>query len=319
MSLSVRSLPAHRFDQWRAAAGARLQERLAASCAPDTDDGGECAQSRIRSWLPDGAQTAGTTVLLVSDGQDEGWMWLALDGDKLVVRDLVRPEGAGAEDDDELFRHIDATADREGAARIVVPLFGEDSSLRSLIEGRGFRVVSVQMRLQPVPASASAGSTGLRLTPMSADRFPRFIADSAAGFAAELLASGRYDAAGATAEAQRQVAQELPQGLDTAGQLLFTAAAHGEEVGLLWLAVRQQRNGRHVFVQNVEVAPSSRGRGYGRELMRAVEDRARRIGATSIGLHVFGSNTVAVRLYESLGYRRVDEVLLLDRAPTPGE
>ena len=54
-----------------------------------------------------------------------------------------------------------------------------------------------------------------------------------------------------------------------------------------------------------------RDRGYGRDLMLAAEHEAARLGADSIGLHVFGFNTSAITLYESLGYRRVEERFLL--------
>ena len=36
--------------------------------------------------------------------------------------------------------------------------------------------------------------------------------------------------------------------------------------------------------------------------MRSLEDEVRRLGDSSIGLHVFGHNAPARRLYEKLGY-----------------
>lgn len=46
--------------------------------------------------------------------------------------------------------------------------------------------------------------------------------------------------------------------------------------------------------------------------MHAAEREARLLGADSIGLHVFGFNAGAAQLYESLGYRRVEETFLLE-------
>ena len=45
-----------------------------------------------------------------------------------------------------------------------------------------------------------------------------------------------------------------------------------------------------------------RGRGYGREAMLLAEQLARREGALTLGLNVFGHNQVARTLYSSLGY-----------------
>jgi len=45
-----------------------------------------------------------------------------------------------------------------------------------------------------------------------------------------------------------------------------------------------------------------RGRGYGRSIMLLLEEKAREMGLKSLGLHVFGSNQVARRLYEAVGY-----------------
>ena len=45
-----------------------------------------------------------------------------------------------------------------------------------------------------------------------------------------------------------------------------------------------------------------RGKGYGRALLRAAERETARHGVRTIGLNVFGPNTVARNLYESAGY-----------------
>ena len=47
---------------------------------------------------------------------------------------------------------------------------------------------------------------------------------------------------------------------------------------------------------------SARGRGFGREALRLVEEQARSRGMTRIDLNVFGGNAVARSLYASEGY-----------------
>ena len=56
------------------------------------------------------------------------------------------------------------------------------------------------------------------------------------------------------------------------------------------------------WVYDVEVDEQARGRGLGRRLMELAEVEVARLGGTSIGLSVFGTNSRARRLYESLGY-----------------
>ena len=57
------------------------------------------------------------------------------------------------------------------------------------------------------------------------------------------------------------------------------------------------------FVFDVEIDEAHRGRGLGREAMRLAEEWTRARGGTRVGLNVFGPNTVARTLYDSLGYR----------------
>jgi ribosomal protein S18 acetylase RimI-like enzyme len=90
----------------------------------------------------------------------------------------------------------------------------------------------------------------------------------------------------------------LPQGLQSPGHHLLQ---EGQRIGLLWLFV--DADARPAFVYYVEVDPAMRGQGLGRAVMAAGELYATERGATSIGLHVFGHNLVARRLYDQLGYQ----------------
>ncbi|MDF2510006.1 MAG: family N-acetyltransferase [Microbacterium sp.] len=197
-----------------------------------------------------------------------------------------------------------------GATQISAPLFPQDAAGHALLGGRGFVVASIQMVLEPLPSRDVAAH--VVVAPMTEERFPRFVTDSEEGFAHDLVASGRFTAEEAAAESHRQLMEELPLGLDTEGQRFYTAAVDGVEVGILWLGMRERDGRPHAFVLDVEVAADQRRKGYGRELMHAAEREARRLGADSIGLHVFGFNSAAVELYEGLGYRRTEESLLRD-------
>ncbi|MFB8189474.1 GNAT family N-acetyltransferase [Microbacterium sp. NPDC055988] len=310
MPVHLKPLPAGRFDEWRAAARQRLIDGNRASGRRIGDDAIAFADEYFDELLPYGAATPAARVMrIVDEGQRElGTLWLVLAGTKLFLLDLaVEAELTGTQND-ELVARIVTIARDMGATQISAPVFPPAAASRALVDGRGFTVASIQMVLEPLPLREV--SPHVVVAPMPEERFPRFLAASEEGFAQDLVESGRYSPEEAAAESHRQLVEELPDGLATPGQEFFTAAVDGVEVGILWLGMRERDGRAHAFVLDIEVAADQRRRGYGRELMHAAEREARRLGADSIGLHVFGFNSAAVELYESLGYRRTEESLL---------
>ncbi len=123
-------------------------------------------------------------------------------------------------------------------------------------------------------------------------------------YAGAHVAAGNWTAEAAESRAAEQTGQLLPQGVDTPGVLMLVAETpEGMGVGHLWLALeREAGNGGGAWIYDIEIVPEQRGRGYGRALLGAAEERAARHGADSIGLNVFGTNLVARDLYQSAGY-----------------
>ena len=68
-------------------------------------------------------------------------------------------------------------------------------------------------------------------------------------------------------------------------------------------------------VRLLAVMPVVRGQGVGTALMDECERRARRVGATMLGLHTMEMMQVAVGMYERRGFERVPE---LDFCPAQG-
>jgi ribosomal protein S18 acetylase RimI-like enzyme len=85
----------------------------------------------------------------------------------------------------------------------------------------------------------------------------------------------------------------------------------GERCGRLWLAEREgMGGGPRLFVYDVQIDGHARGRGLGRAAMQLAEQAARERGLDRVELNVFGGNTVARKVYRSLGY---DEVAVFMR------
>lgn len=116
--------------------------------------------------------------------------------------------------------------------------------------------------------------------------------------------------AGERPEEARRIADEqhatlFPGGRPAPGHRLFRLMEDDEPVGWLWIGPRTPDHPEDCWVWDVVVDEPHRGRGLGRAAMLLAEEEARASGAGEIGLNVFGCNTVARRLYESLGYETV--------------
>jgi ribosomal protein S18 acetylase RimI-like enzyme len=144
---------------------------------------------------------------------------------------------------------------------------------------------------------------GLVLRPMTQQEHDSYRTRSVQEYAREIAEARGLDAADAVATAEGEFAELLPDGPASPGMHLWIAeTGAGERVGLGWIELRRRASGTSAWIYDVEVDVGRRGEGWGRRLMEALHDAARDLGATTIALNVFGHNTAAIRLYDSLGY-----------------
>lgn len=141
-----------------------------------------------------------------------------------------------------------------------------------------------------------------RLRPATQAEFDDWLPLQEAGYAELIIESGAMPPEGAREKARRDTERMFSAGLATPGQLVFRLIAGHNPVGWLWLAVPGPDDPAMAWVYNVQVDEACRGRGYGRQAMLLAEREARARGMTSIGLNVHGKNSVAISLYDSLGY-----------------
>ncbi|MGD1014783.1 MAG: GNAT family N-acetyltransferase [Acidimicrobiales bacterium] len=85
-------------------------------------------------------------------------------------------------------------------------------------------------------------------------------------------------------------------------QRIFDVLDDDVAIGSLWLAKREDGNSGEWFIYDIVIDPEHRGKGLGRSTMQAAEEYVRSEGGTRLALNVFGPNTVARSLYESMGY-----------------
>jgi len=142
----------------------------------------------------------------------------------------------------------------------------------------------------------------VRLVPMDEPDYLAWRARLIPEYAADQVAAGFWSEAEALERARQQTDELLPDGRATEGhQLWLIVDEDGLRAGVLWLATQMRRPG-HGFIYDIEIEPGRRGQGLGTAALRALEEWARANGLSSIGLHVFGHNDGARRLYGRLGY-----------------
>jgi len=142
----------------------------------------------------------------------------------------------------------------------------------------------------------------VKLRPMRNDEFADWLPQMRDDYARSMIEEGGVSPESASQRAAAQTEQLFPGERPSAEQLVFVVEADGEAVGELWLADRDDVLQRCLFVYQIHIAEAHRGRGCGKAAMLLAEEEARRRGIDRLALNVFGRNTVARRLYLSLGY-----------------
>ncbi|WP_031084857.1 GNAT family N-acetyltransferase [Streptomyces sp. NRRL WC-3549] len=189
-----------------------------------------------------------------------------------------------------------------GCTQVRLEVPADDPAARGFAAALGYTARSRNMLKElgePVPAPPA----GLTARPMTEREFTVWMSTAVDTYTREWSRRGVPEDQ-ARRKSERDHAALLPQGLATEGTH-FHVLVHGDDiVGHVWLA-RHRETPRHDpigYVFDVEVREDRRGHGHGRTLLHLAEDLTRREGLDRLGLHVFESNTPALRLYQSLGY-----------------
>lgn len=145
----------------------------------------------------------------------------------------------------------------------------------------------------------------VRLVPMNEADLQAFLDELIPHYAREKVESGVWREEEALALSREAVLRLLPDGLATADHYLYMIEeAGGARTGYIWLYVDQGKQA--AFLYEISLYEEWRGRGVGKDTMAAMEQKAKELGAKSVGLHVFAHNRRALKLYEKSGYHATD-------------
>lgn len=140
------------------------------------------------------------------------------------------------------------------------------------------------------------------LVPMPPERYAPWMEHTVREYTADLIKLG-HEPDKARAEAARDVATYFPHGAPLPGHHLQEIRDDADGVvGYLWLGPSTTGAVEDWWVWDVFVDEKHRGKGHARQALQRGEEFAVSHGATRIGLSVFGFNTAAKALYDSLGY-----------------
>jgi GNAT superfamily N-acetyltransferase len=147
-------------------------------------------------------------------------------------------------------------------------------------------------------------TAAVRFVPFDEVDFHAWLTEAIPSFALANVEDGSWSLAESIGLSRAAHDALLPQGLATPGHFFVHLhdAGNGQRVGMLWWAEARKGGALQAWVNNLTIAEAARRRGFARAALCELEGVARGHGMQQLGLHVFGHNHAARRLYESLGF-----------------
>jgi ribosomal protein S18 acetylase RimI-like enzyme len=141
--------------------------------------------------------------------------------------------------------------------------------------------------------------------PMRDNEYPAYLDYFITDYATEITANYGLSAPQALAQAKQEIANDLPLGINTPGEVMLcivNQTAEAESVaGYLWY--RPDSAGRSVFIKDFHIFGADQGKGFGRQTLHALETELARTGFEQIKLRVAADNQRAKHVYEMSGFR----------------
>jgi ribosomal protein S18 acetylase RimI-like enzyme len=147
-------------------------------------------------------------------------------------------------------------------------------------------------------------TSSVRLVELGGVPFREYRVHLLRDYAADKVRAGAWSPAEAESNAAKDVDGLLPEGPATRNHFLYAVTDDSipAEVGIVWFALNDLSVGRSVWIYDLIIHENFRRKGYATQILNLVEQRAARLGARSVELHVFGHNKGAQALYRKQGY-----------------
>jgi len=124
----------------------------------------------------------------------------------------------------------------------------------------------------------------------------------------------RYSKEDAMALSKKSFESLLPNGKDTKNHFIYRVidTESSTAVGILWWGIQKQGSKDLPWIYDIAIEEKFQGQGYGKATMMAAEVDVKKHGHRQLGLHVFGHNTKARMLYETLNFKTTNVVMRKD-------
>jgi ribosomal protein S18 acetylase RimI-like enzyme len=140
----------------------------------------------------------------------------------------------------------------------------------------------------------------IKLESLQQEDFERFLEHEIQGYADDHVRNGNWPAEGALERSRKEFETYLPEGIHTPDQYLWALVDDaGNKIGVLWVQLKDHK----AFIFDFVIDEEFRGKGLGKQALRAMDEALKSMSAESVALHVFGDNIVAQELYKKAGYQ----------------
>lgn len=145
----------------------------------------------------------------------------------------------------------------------------------------------------------------VRFREMNDEEYKQFLEESVLSYSKSIIKSEGISEEEALQEAQKTFDEFLPQGKYTENNYLYIIVNNeNEDVGVIWYSKYEEKV---AFIGDFLIFEKFRKRGYGKRAMLLIDKDAKEKGFNKVMLHVFKFNDVAFSLYNSVGYKVVDD------------
>ncbi|HET6597705.1 MAG TPA: GNAT family N-acetyltransferase [Anaerolineales bacterium] len=140
----------------------------------------------------------------------------------------------------------------------------------------------------------------VKLEPLQQEDFERFLERGIREYAEDHVRNGNWSAEGALERSRKEFEHLLPDGIHSKDQYLWSILSNaGNKIGVLWVQVKDHK----AFIFDFVIDEEFRGKGFGKQALRAMDEKLKSMKVESVGLHVFGDNITAQELYKKVGFQ----------------
>ncbi len=162
------------------------------------------------------------------------------------------------------------------------------------------------------------GNMKVQLREMSEEEFKKFCEYSINDYANDLMKSSVITMEEALAEAKKEFAEMLPNGLGTQDNALriIVDAAEKKAVGIIWYLFEMADDIKQVFLSDFIIKEEERRKGYASAALAEMERDARRNGCAESVIYVWRHNPPGINLYTKCGYvtfRELDDGMYMKK------